>query len=213
MLLWESLSLDENGCAGRVSAGSALRTRRLPYDRQCAARTKAGPRCRGRIREGSDFCLFHDPALSEERKRLSAARGGRSRRRLTQIPDGYLRKLSTRRSIGDAMDRLYREIRLGVVTPEMGRVLFDVLTRLLDSGLLDQSRPEGHSGRARADRLRPKFKDVLTEAERRAWRKAVSTAPAQFLSTHVGAARALETPGADEVSSEGANRRALTAAS
>jgi len=183
MLLWESLSPVQRGSNSPEPVGGqhVLRSRRLPYDRQCAAATKSGRRCRGRIREGSDYCAFHDPALSEERKRLIAAKGGRSRRRLTHIPDGYLRKLTTRRAVGTAMDRLYREIRLGVVTPEMGKVLFEILTRLLDSGMLDAGRAQPPSGRARADRLRPKFKDLLTDAERRAWRKAVTSAPAQFV--------------------------------
>jgi len=183
MLLWETLCPTQRICTEPETVGGqhVRRSQRLPFDRQCAAATKPGRRCRGRIREGSDFCTFHDPALSEERKRLNSAKGGRSHRRLTHIPDGYLRKLTTRRAVGNAMDRLYREIRLGIVTPEMGRVLFEILTRLLDSSTLDVNRTQPPSGRARADRLRPKFKDLLTEAERRAWRKAVADAPAQFV--------------------------------
>lgn len=71
------------------------------------------------------------------------------------------------------MDRLYREVRLGVVTPEMGRVLFGILTRILDSELLrpTASKP---NGRARADRVRPKLRIVLTRAERTAWNKAIA---------------------------------------
>ena len=79
------------------------------------------------------------------------------------------------------MDRLYREIRLGIITPEMGTVLFGVLTRVLDSGLCDAANsPAGSPGRAKADKLRPKVADLLTRAEHAAWRKAVANAPREM---------------------------------
>lgn len=80
------------------------------------------------------------------------------------------------------MDRLYREVRVGIITPEMGRVLFNILTRIMDAGLLVETEAATRSrGRAKADKLRPKFAELLTQAERRAWRKAVADAPADFL--------------------------------
>jgi hypothetical protein len=143
--------------------------------------TRSGTRCRCRIRKGSDFCQFHDPGVSAERRRLTAAKGGRNSRKLSHIPGGYLRKLTNRTAAGQAMDRLYREVRLGVVTPEMGKVLFDILTRILDSGLCDGSK-EGKppSARARADRLRPKVSEMLTRAEKTAWHQALANAPADL---------------------------------
>jgi hypothetical protein len=73
------------------------------------------------------------------------------------------------------MDRLYREIRLGIVTPEMGRVLFDILTRLQDSNLVASGpRPE----RTKAARMRPKLTELLTRQERAAWKRAVDHATA-----------------------------------
>jgi hypothetical protein len=127
------------------------------------------------VREGSEFCPFHDPALSEERRRQIAAMGGRSHHRLSHLPDGYLRKLTTRRAVADAMDRLYREVRNGVITPEMGTVLFNVLTRLLDKGLCDsKSAPGGARRRSRIERIRPELGDLLTRADTTAWRRAVA---------------------------------------
>ena len=221
MLLWETLTVnraetsDNDGDRGDLSR----RTRRLPFDKRCVALTKSGRRCRGRIRTGSEYCPFHDPAVSAQRRRLNSAKGGRSHRRLSHLPDGYLRKLTNRWSVGNAMDRLYREIRLGVITPDMGRVLFEVLTRLLDSGLLeDRSTRASGSRRGKADRLRPKFKDLLTHAERRAWREAVADAPAKFLQNpgsppaESGAA-AKTIPDSTADSSDTAVRLALTAAS
>lgn len=185
MLLWEALC--SNAAPGMQPGAPATSDpvvpRRLPFDTRCAAITKSGRRCRGRIREGTEYCVFHDPAVAERRRRAAGKRG-RARRRLAHLPGGYLAKLTSRRAVGQAMDRLYREIRLGLVTPEMGRVLFDVLTRLLDSGLCDEvSSPVRDVRRTKAQRLRPKLAELLTQAERRAWRKAVANAPAAFLRT------------------------------
>jgi len=172
MLFWESLSerTPRRSSNGSPAKTLTIRTRRLPYDRRCIALTKAGTRCRGRIRPGSDFCLFHDPSLAAERRKRLAARGGQKHRRFSHLPDGYLRKLSTRTAIGEAMDRLYREIRLGTVSIEMGQVLFKILTRLLDSELV-KSGP--CPDRSKAARIRPKLSELLTREERTAWKKAV----------------------------------------
>ncbi len=69
------------------------------------------------------------------------------------------------------MDRLYREVRLEVISAEMGAVLFGILTRLLDSGLA-QSGP--CPKRSRAARIRPKLGELLTRAEQAAWQRAMA---------------------------------------
>ena len=179
MLLWEHLSalLNATSAASKDGDGVCLRSVRLPYDKRCTAVTKAGTRCRGRIKPGSEFCFFHDPALTTERRRQMAAKGTR-KRRLAHLPDGYLRKLSNRRALADAMDRLYREIRLGRVTLEMGEVLFRILTRLLDSGLVDAGLfPQ----RTKVGRIRPRLMELLTRDERSAWRKATASADTLLL--------------------------------
>jgi hypothetical protein len=138
-----------------------------------------GRRCRGKVRPGREWCVFHDPELIEKRVRSAASPHSRRRRRLSRLPDGYLRKLSNRAAVGEAMDRLYREVRLGLITPKMGEVLFSILTRLLDSGLCDKpaspARPP--SGRSKADRIRPRLRELLTEAEWKAWWQAAAEAP------------------------------------
>lgn len=173
MLVWEVLR--QNSILGLHPAqpGVPRRVRRLPHDTQCAAITKSGRRCRGRVLPQADFCPFHHPdVVARRRQALSKVPRG-TQRRLSRLPGGYLRKLSTRASVGTAMDRLYREVRLGVVTPEMGRVLFGILTRILDSELLRPTAGKPN-GRARADRVRPKLGIVLTRAERIAWNKAIA---------------------------------------
>lgn len=183
MLLWELVATparsEESTPQGEPRPTRSYR--RLPFDSRCSAVTKAGRRCRGKIRNGTEFCPFHDPALTPERRRRIAAKGGRSRNPLAHLPDGYLRKLTTRAAVGQCMDRLYREVRLGVITPEMGAVMFSILCRLLDAGLLDK--PKGASrntGRSKAERIRPKLAELLTRQEQAAWKQAVKNAPAYF---------------------------------
>lgn len=188
MLLWETLTKgnasEDSSQANEVKR--ATRAPRLPYDKRCAALTLRGLRCRCRIRKGSDFCQFHDPEVSMERRRMNAAKGGRNSRKLYHIPGGYLRKLTDRAAVGQAMDRLYREVRLGIVTPEMGKVLFDILTRIMDSDLDHKSNErKSPSTRAKANRLRPKVSEALTQAEKSAWRRALANAPADFLSSEM----------------------------
>ena len=181
MLLWEVLAVVAGLEPKKVETRTvALHSRRLPFDTRCAALTKCGDRCKGKVLKESHWCLFHDPVIAEKRKRALASGAGRARNRLRRLPDGYLRKLSNRRAVGNAMDRLYREVRLGLVTPGMGEILFNILGRLMDSGLLEKAGTVV-TGKAKADRLRPKLRELLTRAERTAWRKAVAETPESFL--------------------------------
>lgn len=179
MLLWEALTRPREPAQNRSKpVEPVLCPQRLPYDRRCATVTKSGKRCRGRIRSGSEYCGLHDPALAESRQTRKASRTSAGRRRLSHLPDGYLRKLSNRATVGSAMDRLYRELRLGIVSTEMGSVLFGILTRLLDGGWVDSGVVAASAKRrSRADRLRPKLAELLTRGERIAWQRAVANAP------------------------------------
>lgn len=186
MLFWEALTLPREQNGGPPTTQSAvLCPQRLPFDKRCATVTKSGKRCKGRIRPGTDHCPLHDPVLTAEHRKRPASNGARAHRRLSHLPDGYLRKLSNRTSVGNAMDRLYRELRLGIVTIEMGLVLFNILTRLLDSGLVDSGKLNVTAGRrSKATRLRPKLSELLTRSERRAWQRAVANTPATVLQMH-----------------------------
>lgn len=186
MLFWEALTLPRERNGGPpTTQPAALCPQRLPFDKRCAVVTKSGKRCKGRIRPGTDYCPLHDPALAEQRRLRPTSRGVHAHRRLSHLPDGYLRKLTNRAAVGNAMDRLYRELRLGIVTNEMGSVLFGILTRLLDSGLVDSGKLTAAAGnRSKATRLRPKLSELLTRSERAAWRRAVVSAPASVLQAH-----------------------------
>ena len=181
MLLWEALRVPAEGerAGASVNGGAGVRMQPLPFETRCTAVTKSGRRCRGKTRKGTEFCPFHDPTVSPERRRQIASKGGRNHHRLARLRDGYLRKLTSRAAVGEAMDRLYREVRLGLVTPAMGVILFNVLTRILDSGLASTGRMQGRSSRpSKADKIRPKLRELLTRAEQGAWRRAIANAPA-----------------------------------
>ena len=186
MLFWEALTLPRERNGGPATAQpDVLCPQRLPFDKRCAVVTKSGKRCKGRIRPRTNHCQLHDPALAAQRRLRPAPKGVRAHRRLSHLPDGYLRKLTNRASVGNAMDRLYRELRLGIVTDEMGSVLFGILTRLLDSGLVDSGKLIATAGdRSKASRLRPKLRELLTRSERAAWQRAVANAPASVLQAH-----------------------------
>ncbi len=175
MLLWEALLTTSREPESTTTPGEPQQrvAPRLPYDRRCSALTKSNSRCRGRIRDGGEFCVFHDPAVAAKRKQKLVTARDRQRRRLSHLPDGYLRKLDTIAAVGNAMDRLYREVRHGVITVEMGQVMFGILTRLVDNGLVATGpRPQ----RTKAARMRPKLTDLLTRPEKKAWRSAVENA-------------------------------------
>jgi len=219
MLLWEALTrLRTVEPADSSRAEEVLCPQRLPYDRRCATVTKSGRRCRGRIRNGSEHCALHDPAVVHARMLRRSSPKTIARRRLSHLPDGYLRKLSNRAAVGAAMDRLYRELRLGLVSPEMGSVLFSILTRLLDSGMVDSgSVAIAARRRSRADRLRPKLAELLTRSERMAWKRAVAAAPLSVVAAHEPRSRNGDAVRIDDLQrpelSDTARLRALQAAS
>ncbi len=182
MLLWEMIS-PLSGTNGQHAVKAVVPTKcRLPFDKRCVAATKTGRRCKAKIHGESEFCYFHDPEMAQARQ-LQLAKARKSRRtKLMQLPGGYLRKLTSRRAVGQAMDRLYRDILYATITPEMGRVLFDILCRFMESDIPAFDNENSNSWhRTKAHRLRPKLSELLTRAERRAWKRAVENAPAKFL--------------------------------
>ena len=193
MLLWEILRRNSILAIEPADHDVPRRVHRLAYDKRCAAITKSGRRCRGRILPDADFCPFHHPDVVARRRQAMSAASRGEQRRLSRLPGGYLRKLSTRASVGTAMDRLYRDVRLGEVTPEMGSVLFGILTRILDSELLRPGAGKPN-GRARADRIRPKLHILLTRAERAAWNKAIAESPSMPSDTDAGVPQKIAAP-------------------
>lgn len=201
MLLWEALTTSGKaaGTTPDLVSKTPIVAARLPFDTRCAKVTKSGRRCRGKIRNKGEFCPLHDPA-NAVRRRDAAAEPRKRKNPLSRLPDGYLRKLSNYAAAGNAMDRLYREVRHGLITPEMGRILFGILTRLMDTGLLENTKNVPRRiDRTKAARLRPRMEDLLTRAEQLAWRNAVAAAPAKILKTKADLQREVETTDASRV--------------
>lgn len=187
MLLWERLRQisEDLNLANRDNRFEdattvpvmAPKPQRSRFDKRCSATTKTGRRCRARINEGSEFCTFHDPNMTPDKRRKNASVGGRSKKNMAHLLDGYLRPLTDESSVGHAMDRLYREVRIGKVTPEMGKVLLDILSRLLESGLAPPANPKRDLKKTKVYRTQQKLDKLLTRAEKIAWRRAVANAP------------------------------------
>ena len=150
MLLWDSF-------CGR---GRRNKWVRLPGDTRCAAVTKKGTRCKGRIHTGSEYCYFHDPDVERP------ARRGGSRRRAYHV-DGVSSRLTTRRGITQALERLYHDTQMGIVPPDVGRALFEMLERMLH--LYYETRPRRNpqrTDRSQAARLLRRLARTYVEAAR-----------------------------------------------
>jgi hypothetical protein len=134
-LLWEALRLPvaQAGNSGTVSGDRTAVVKRLPFDSRCAARTKDGRRCRCKVRWDADYCPFHDPSITAEVRRAKARKAAQSRRARPALPKGYPRRLNTPEAARVAMERLYLETRVGLVTPRQARALLKIIDHLLNS--------------------------------------------------------------------------------
>jgi hypothetical protein len=125
MLLWESIR------AQTQEKGQAVR---LPGDNRCTVITRRGTRCKGRAYNGGRCCYFHDPAV--DRTALRSRVPGRTAYHM----DGIASRLTTRRGITQALERLYNDTEMGIVPAEVGLSLFGMLDRMLQ--MYYESRPK-----------------------------------------------------------------------
>ncbi len=133
-LLWEAAheaGMSKKGRQGAVQPISS-RLRSIQQPDRCAAITRVGRRCRCKKAEGSEFCSFHDPVISAQIREKAQAKREAKKRELSSLPEGYLKTLSTIDGIADALDRLYREVRLGIVSPRTASVMLAIIDRLLE---------------------------------------------------------------------------------
>jgi len=158
MLLWETILSTRH-------TGKAVR---LPGDKRCAGITKAGTRCKGRSRNGSQYCIFHDPSIDLAARRRAAGNKPKAKRRTQYHLDGVASRLTTRQGITAALDRLYNDTRAGLVAPETGQVLFNALERLLEAyNKTRAAKTSSGQDRSRAARLCRKLaKNYIAMAER-----------------------------------------------
>ncbi len=150
MLLWETL---------RRSCGQQSRIR-LPGDLRCTAIKKSGLRCKGRVIRESELCAFHDPDA-----RVARDQRPRPQRKTQYHLDGIPSRLTTRKGITLALDRLYNDTRTGLISPDAGQALFTMLERLMDAHLETRRRQNGRLDRSRAAKLRRRLAKTYIAAE------------------------------------------------
>ena len=121
MLLWETI----------LNTRRRGRPVRIPGITRCAAITKSGRRCRGRALPDSPYCVFHDPEVGLASRRRAVPRKARGEARTRYHLPGVASRLTTRRGITEALDKLYNDTREGSISPATGQVLFNILERLL----------------------------------------------------------------------------------
>lgn len=133
MLLWEAVGkkkIANKPAAGTVKA-ITTRHRHIQADDRCMANTRIGRRCRCRRASGSEFCNFHDPAIAAQIRERAKAKRETKRRQLAGLPEEYMRTLTSPDGIAHALEHLFREVRLGVVSTRTAQILLGILDRML----------------------------------------------------------------------------------
>ena len=180
MLLWEAVSTRKPPQQGRqtVIQPVTARLRSLQPPDRCTAVTRVGRHCRCRKAPGSEFCAFHDPVLSAQIREKAQAKREERRRQLGALPEGYLKTLTNVDGIASALDRLYREVRLGVVSPRTAAVMLAIVDRLLAyDKLVSTVGRHRVSKKRRALEVRQQVAKVLDEMKVRGPAKPLKAAP------------------------------------
>ena len=133
MLLWEAVG----GKRFRSQSSTptiqpiSTRVRSMQAGDRCTAHTRVGRQCRCRRARGSEFCAFHDPEISARIRAKAKAKREARKRQLASLPDAYLKTLTSPDGVGTALEHLFREVRLGVISPRTAQVMLAIVDRLL----------------------------------------------------------------------------------
>lgn len=133
MLLWEAVggkTLKKQSKTRPIQTIST-RVRSMQADHRCTAFTKVGRQCRCRRAKESQFCAFHDPDISARIRAKAKAKREARKRQLASLPDAYLKTLASPEGVGTALEHLFREVRLGVVSPRTAQVMLAIVDRML----------------------------------------------------------------------------------
>ena len=133
MLLWEAVGGKKPPHQGKqtITQPATAWLRSIQPPDRCGAMTRVGRHCRCRRAPGSEFCAFHDPVLAAQIREKAQAKREERRRQMGALPEGYLKTLTNVDGIASALDRLYREVRLGVISPRTASVMLAIVDRLL----------------------------------------------------------------------------------
>ncbi len=125
---------------------------------KCAAKTRNGRPCKGLVRPGYDYCVAHDPARKQARRR-AASKAARSK------PGGEVRSLKAR------LEGLTDDVLAGRVEPKAAAVVTQIAnahTRLLEFEKKFQELEEFEAKvTALEEKLEAKFAVLEKEEERR----------------------------------------------
>ena len=135
MLLWEAVGGKKPQHQQSKNAPKPIittrRLRSVQPDDRCTATTRIGRRCQCRRAKDSVYCNFHDPEISARIREKARQKREERKAQLANLPDGYMKSLNTADGIASALDNLYREVRLGVVSPRTAQVMLAIIDRLL----------------------------------------------------------------------------------
>ncbi|GJM25656.1 MAG: hypothetical protein DHS20C16_20710 [Phycisphaerae bacterium] len=178
MLLWEAVSgndVTKPPAQSKVKAIST-RPRSLRVSDRCGAQTRVGRRCRCRKANGSDFCNFHDPEISARIRAASAAKRDARKQQLAALPEGYLKTLANTDGIVNALETVYREVRLGVISTRTASVLLAIVDRMIAYDKLISTVGRRRTTKLqRAKELRMLVSDLMEDMEARGPAKQVAS--------------------------------------
>jgi hypothetical protein len=167
-LLWEAFGKKRPDKPAVPSTVPAITTRlrSIQEESRCKARTRVGRPCRCRRAPGSEFCNFHDPVISARIREQARLQREEKKRMLAALPDGYSKPLYAVDGIPAALDTLYREVRLGVVSPRTAGLMLAIVDRLLVyDKLVGEKGPRRVSKKLRIEEVRAQLQAALEELQ------------------------------------------------
>ncbi len=168
MLLWEAVGgkkVPKKG-VNAVAQPISTRLRSMQSSDRCEAMTRSGRRCRCRKAAESQFCNFHDPEISARIREKARQKREERKAQMAAVPTEYMKSLSSVDGITQALDCLFREVRLGVVSPRTAGMMLSIIDRVLVyDKLVRENGPRRVSKRIRALEVREQLAGVLEEMQ------------------------------------------------
>ncbi|HRX86142.1 MAG TPA: hypothetical protein P5572_14065 [Phycisphaerae bacterium] len=166
MLLWEAVGgkkVPKQGVPTKVQPIST-RLRGMQANDRCEAMTRSGRRCRCRKATESKFCNFHDPEISARIRERARQKRAERQAALAGLPTEYMKSLGSVDGIIGALDGLFREVRLGVVSPRTAGIMLSIIDRLMIyDKLVSEGAKRRVSKRLRAHEVRSQLAAVIEE--------------------------------------------------
>ena len=168
MLLWEAVGGKKVPKKGvhTVAQPISTRLRSMQSTDRCEAMTRSGRRCRCRKAADSQFCNFHDPEISARIREAARQKREERKQQMAALPTEYTKSLASVDGITQALDCLFREVRLGVVSPRTAGMMLSIIDRVLvHDKLVREHGPRRVSKRVRALEVREQLAGVLEELQ------------------------------------------------